>query len=65
VCFGNITQENLKEKISELKKLYNENKEYIVAIGECGIDVHYENGAERIRLQQELFKQQCLLAKEL
>ncbi|MBP6910105.1 TatD family hydrolase [Patescibacteria group bacterium] len=41
-CFEKITKENLDEKILALRKLYENNKEHIVAIGECGIDTHYE-----------------------
>lgn len=51
--------------MSELEKLYTENKEYIIAIGECGIDVHYPNGAATIELQKKLFRKQCLLAQTL
>lgn len=62
IC-GNITSDNLKNKIEELKKLYIENKEYIVAIWECGIDVHYD-GNLNMDLQKELFIAQLELAKE-
>ena len=62
-CFEKITKENLDEKILALRKLYENNKEHIVAIGECGIDTHYE-WEKHIELQQELFRRQCELAKE-
>lgn len=48
-----------------LQALYEKNKEHIVAIGECGIDTHYPDGAENIELQKELFHRQCQLAKDL
>ena len=64
VCFGNITKENIDERISTLRKLYDENKEHIIAIGECGIDTHYPDGSSNIALQKELFKAQCEIAKE-
>jgi len=35
VCFGNVTKENIDDKMSALKELYTDNKEYIIAIGEC------------------------------
>jgi Tat protein secretion system quality control protein TatD with DNase activity len=36
-----ITYENMEEKMNELRMLYAANKEYVIAIGECGIDLHY------------------------
>lgn len=65
ICFGNITQENIDERISVLRKLYDENKDYIIAIGECGIDTHYPDGSNNIELQKELFRKQCEFAQEL
>lgn len=65
VCFGNITHENLDEKITALRNMYDGNKEHIVAIGECGIDTHYPDGSSNIELQKELFRRQCEFAKEI
>jgi len=48
-----------------LKDLYLANKQYVVAIGETGIDVHYPNGSETLDVQQELFIHHCNLAREL
>ena len=62
---GEITEENIQQKISDLKKLYEANKEYIVAIGECGIDTYYPGTQETLPLQKTLFTLQCDLAKEL
>lgn len=45
--------------------MYEENKEYIVAIGECGIDTYYPGSEEHLDLQKKLFALQCDLAKEL
>lgn len=56
--------QSIQQSIQELKNLYTNNKEHIVAIGECGIDTHYD-GDPYIDLQKELFAQQCDLAKEL
>ena len=63
VC-KNITKENIDQKMTELKNQYLANKEYIVAIWECGIDTHYEWWVDSIPLQQELLKIHCELAKE-
>lgn len=62
IC-GNITSDNLENKIEELKKQYIENKEYIVAIWECGIDTHYEEDLN-MELQKKLFTAQLELAKD-
>lgn len=43
VCFGKIlSSQDIQAAITSLKRLYEENKQHIVAIGECGIDTHYE-----------------------
>jgi len=62
---GEITQENMQQKISDLKKMYEENKEHIVAIGECGIDTYYPGSEQHLALQKQLFVAQCDLAREL
>lgn len=64
VCFQWITEENKKEKIENLKKLYQENSDYIVAIWECGIDTHYPKWFETLEFQKEVFDMQCSIAKE-
>lgn len=66
VCLhGEITEENIQKKISELRSLYESNKDVIVAIGECGIDTYYPWTEETLPLQKKLFAMQCDLAKEL
>jgi TatD DNase family protein len=45
-----------------LKIFLDGNLQHIVAIGECGIDLHYP-GDPLIKLQQELFARQCELAR--
>ena len=65
VVSGNINQKNLNKKLSDLKNMYIENKEHILAIWEMGIDVHYKWWAECISTQQELLNAQCELAREL
>lgn len=52
------------QSIQILKDLHATYTEHIVAIGECGIDTHYD-GDPHIDLQKELFAQQCDLAQEL
>jgi len=43
VCFGKIaSSQDVQLSITSLKKLYEKNKQHVVAIGECGIDTHYE-----------------------
>lgn len=64
VCFGKISNtQDIAVSIQLLKKLYADNKEHIVAIGECGIDTHYE-WDPHIAMQKELFAQQCDMAQE-
>ncbi len=65
-CVENIiTKENYLQKLQELKKQYQENKEHIVAIGEIWIDVHFPGGQETFGLQKEIFALQCDLAQEI
>ena len=66
VCLhGEITEENIQKKISDLRSLYQSNKDVVVAIGECGIDTYYPWTEETLPLQKKLFTMQCDLAKEL
>jgi Tat protein secretion system quality control protein TatD with DNase activity len=60
-----ITEENIENKIALLRTLYAANSEYIVAIGECGIDTFFPGSEEHLPLQKKLFALQCDLAKEL
>lgn len=41
------------------------NKEHIVAIGECGIDLYYPGASDFLDFQKEIFMKQCELAREL
>ncbi len=56
---GNTTKEDL-EKIRQMAK---ENKK-IVAIGEIGLDYHYEDGPSK-NVQQHIFREQINIAREL
>jgi len=62
---GEISSDNLQQKILDLKKMYEEYKNVVVAIGECGIDTYYPGSEAFLPLQQQLFVAQCDLAKEL
>lgn len=60
-----ITEANVQQKIDGLRSLYEANKEYIVAIGECGIDTYYPGTEEQLPIQKKLFALHCDLAREL
>lgn len=62
---NNIIKENIEEKMKELKQMYIDNKEHIVAIWEAWIDVSFNKENSKLELQKELFRAQCELAKEL
>ncbi|MCX6823890.1 MAG: TatD family hydrolase [candidate division SR1 bacterium] len=62
---GRLAADEISAKMQWLKELYLANKHYVVAIGETGIDVHYSNGLETLKIQKELFIQHCNLAREL
>jgi len=50
--------------INNLEKLYEENKNYIVAIWECWIDLHFPNNPP-LQIQQYALKLQAELARKL
>ena len=62
---GDITEINLQQKIIDLKNLYQDHKDSIVAIGECGIDTYYPDTDKFLPLQKKLFVMQCDLARQL
>lgn len=65
VCFDKIKNtQDIQQALQSLRNLYGKNKEHIVAIGECGIDAHYDTDPH-IDIQKELFAQQCDLAQEV
>lgn len=51
--------------MQRLKDVYSANKQYVVAIGETGIDVHYAHGPETLDVQKKLFVEHCTMAREL
>lgn len=54
-----------KKSIDELENKIMDNKDYVVAIGECWIDLHYDPERKTLSLQKQYFKEQCKLAKKL
>ncbi|MFA7298048.1 MAG: TatD family hydrolase [Candidatus Absconditabacterales bacterium] len=62
---GHFTIDEISTKMKGLKDLCLSNLQYVVAIGETGIDIHYPNGLETLDIQKELFIQHCNLAREL
>lgn len=50
--------------LDELEKVYQENKDYIVAIWECGIDLHFPDNPS-LEVQQYALKSQWELARKL
>ena len=62
---GEITADNLQQKILDLKKMYTDHHDVVVAIGECGIDTYYPGSEDFLQLQKKLFIAQCDLAQEL
>ncbi len=50
--------------LDKLEKLYEGNKDYIVAIWECGIDLHFPENPT-IKVQQNALKLQAKLARKL
>ena len=50
--------------LNELEKLYEANKDYIVAIWECGIDLHFPENPT-VEVQQNALKLQAELARKL
>ncbi len=54
------------EKLIDLaQKFYKDNKEYIYAIWECGIDTHYASWEQFLPEQKKFFQMQCELAQDL
>ena len=50
--------------LDELEKLYEANRDYIVAIWECGIDLHFPENPT-VKVQQNALKLQAELARKL
>ena len=63
-CDVRNTSQDIQTEYLKLQKQLVENREHIVAIGECGIDLYYPEVSSYLTLQQEIFKMQCDLARE-
>lgn len=71
----NHESRSIEENIEELEKIYLENKETVIAIGECGLDFAYFNREGYLpegllieqakNLQRQLFRVHIQLAKKL
>ena len=62
---GHITySQDILDRMEILEQQIIQNRPFIVALGECGTDLHYPTTPTQHRLQQELFAAQCLLAKK-
>jgi TatD DNase family protein len=59
------SKQQIDEAMTQLQQVYKQHTDYIVGIGECGIDSHYERNDEIKELQIYAFDQQCQLAQEL
>ena len=57
-------ESNFLPLLDELGNLYEENRDYIVAIWECGIDLHFSENPT-VEVQQNAFKLQAELARKL
>lgn len=60
-----VNEENMEAKIENLKQMIQDNREFVVGVGECGIDLHQAWSLETLDLQKRLFSLQCDLAREL
>lgn len=60
---GNVIG-NVEAEITLIKQQIEANRDSIVAIWECWIDLHYPEGASFLELQRDFFKAQCELARE-
>ena len=66
IATGNITTDNSDQKLQEMKDLYTQdNQQYIVAIGEIGIDTYWPDTEQTIEFQKEIFRHQCKFARQI
>lgn len=63
-CFGAVTMDNIDSVLAGVEALYQHEKDVVCAIGECGIDMHYEWSVAALDVQQALFRRQCAWARE-
>ena len=55
----------IEKEIQKLKNQIFQHREEVVAIGECGIDLHFDTEGNILALQKGVFTAQCKLAKEV
>lgn len=60
-----LTNTSIQEFINQLEQLYLNNKEKIIAVGECGLDFSTSPQDDTKNIQIKLFKAQIDLAKKL
>jgi len=60
-----LSLQDIPQKMQEIKNLYLNNSSSVVAIGECGIDLHYPDASSTLDIQKALFLAHCDLAREL
>jgi TatD DNase family protein len=64
ISYEHYTDKDMIDRaIVILEQMIIANKDYVVAVGECGMDAHYENFQQHKALQVYLFEQQCMLAR--
>lgn len=62
---NDFDKNNSNRYYEKLYKLYMLNKDFIVWIWECWIDMHYESSKNNLKKQKNFFDMQCWLAKFL
>lgn len=62
---NDVKRFELDKTLTFLEELFLKNKDKVIAIGECGLDYHYENDDETKRIQQTWFRKQIELAEKL
>lgn len=59
-----ITEENFDAKMQEIRDLYLQNKEDVVAIWEAGIDMYFPWSEDYLEIQKRVFESHCQMARE-
>jgi|SRR3989339_1115800 len=57
-------QTDLQDQLTRIKELIDENREYIVAVGEVGTDAYTDELKSVLPLQQDFFRRQIEIAQE-
>lgn len=64
IIHGNLSEQHYIDGVRRLWSLIEEYEHSIVAIGECGVDLHHAESDKSLHQQQEIFALQCQLALE-